>query len=908
MAERPDPDKLLATVQRAEAKQRSGRLKIFFGACAGVGKTYAMLTEAAEVRARGIDVVVGIVETHRRAETEALLDGLEVLPRKLVEYRGTMLPELDIDAVIARHPQLVLVDELAHSNAPGSRHPKRWQDIKELLALGIDVYTTVNVQHLESLNDVVGQITNVRVAETVPDRVFDEADEVELVDLPTDDLLARLKAGKVYLPEQVAHAVGSFFRKGNLIALRELALRRTADRVDAQAREYRDDEAIRRVWQLKERLIVAVGPGTHSEQLIRAGRRLADTMRADWIAVYVETPALQRLPEAERARVLRALRLAQELGAQTATLSGQNVAATLVEYAAERNAGKIVLGRSSAPLWRRLLQRSTYDAVAELAGTIDLLVVGDDSAGAARRATRDPQADAGQPRPRRVDWRGYLEVFGALALVTSIAPLLRDRIDLTNIVMLYLIVVVWAAVRSGRGPAVVAAIVGVGLFDFVCVPPYYTFAVSDTQYLMTFTVMLIVALTIAQLTAGIRYQGRVATHRERRAAALYALSRELSGALTPAQIGEIAIQHVETVFEASAALLLPGRDEKVGVARRSEREPRIEPDLSVAQWVHDHWQPAGLGTDTLAGTAIHYVPLRAPVRNRGVLALLPRNERLIFVPEQQRLLETFAAQIALALERVHFVEVAQEAELGMASEQLRNSLLASISHDLRTPLAVLAGAASSLAEHGETLSDSARKDLTETIYDQAMHMSELTANVLDMVRLETGKAKVNLQWHPFEEVVGAVLQRMRALLHGRRVDVRVDESRPLVWLDGVLIGRVLANLLDNAIKYTPAGTPIEIRAVSEDARLVVSVSDHGPGLAAGDEERVFDKFYRAHPEGATGGAGLGLAICRAVVEAHRGSIRADNRAEGGARFTFALPQPPLPEGPVPEHAEVAASQ
>src|SRR5262245_10030752 len=363
MAERPDPDKLLATVQRAEAKQRSGRLKIFFGACAGVGKTFAMLTQAAEVRGRGVDVVVGIVETHRRAETEALVEGLEVLPRKRVEYRGTNLPELDIDAVIARRPQLVLVDELAHSNAPGSRHPKRWQDIKELLALGIDVYTTVNVQHLESLNDVVGQITGVRVAETVPDRVFDEADEVELIDLPTDDLLARLKAGKVYLPEQIAHAIGSFFRKGNLIALRELALRRTADRVDAQAREYRDDEAIKRVWQLKERLIVAVGPGAHSEQLVRAGRRLADTMRADWIAVYVETPTLQRLPEAERARILRTLRLAQELGAQTATLPGQNVANALVDYATERNAGKIVLGRSNAPLWSRLLRRSTHDEV-----------------------------------------------------------------------------------------------------------------------------------------------------------------------------------------------------------------------------------------------------------------------------------------------------------------------------------------------------------------------------------------------------------------------------------------------------------------------------------------------------------------------------------------------------------------
>lgn len=899
MVERPDPDRLLATVQRAEAKQRSGRLKIFFGACAGVGKTYAMLTEAAEVRARGVDVVVGIVETHRRADTEALLAGLELMPRKRFEHRGTALTELDIDGIIARRPQLVLVDELAHSNAPGSRHPKRWQDIKELLALGIDVYTTVNVQHIESLNDVVGQITNVRVAETVPDRVFDEADEIELVDLPADDLLERLKAGKVYLPEQIAHAVGSFFRKGNLIALRELALRRTADRVDAQAREYRDDAAIKRVWQLKERLIVAVGAGKRAEQLVRAGRRLADSLRAEWIAVYVETPTLQRLPEAARARILRTLRLAQELGAETATLPGQDVASTLVDYATQRNAGKIVLGRSDAPVWRRLLRRSIYDAVAKRAGAIDLLVVGGD-ARADRAAPELSTTDNASTARAQSPPRAYVEALVAVGGVTTLALFLRDRIDLANVVMLYLIAVVWVAVRSGRGPAVAASVVGVALFDFACVPPYYTFAVSDTQYLLTFGVMLLVALTITQLTAGIRYQGRVASHRERRAASLYALSRELSGALTAEQIAEIAMAHVESVFESSAALLLPSRDEHVDIARKTDREPHIEPDVSVAQWVHDHWQPAGLGTDTLAGTPIHYVPLRAPVRNRGVLALQPRNERLIFIPEQQRLLETFAAQIALALERVHFVEVAQEAELGMASEKLRNSLLASISHDLRTPLAVLEGAASSLVEDEDLLSAKARRELAATIYDQAVHMSELTANVLDMARFETGTVRLDRQWHPFEEVLGAVLRYLKPRLEGRRVEIDLPANPALVWLDAVLIGQVLTNLLDNAAKYTPAGTPIEIRAETTGDGFAVSVIDHGPGLPAGEEQRVFDKFYRARPEGATGGAGLGLAICRAIVEAHGGRIEAQSGAEGGAQFRFVLPQPELPEAPRPE--------
>ena len=528
-SQRPDPDKLLEKVQRDAARAGTGRLKIFFGACAGVGKTYAMLTEAREVLAEGVDVVIGVVETHRRADTEALLEGLPVVPQRRVEYRGAVLRELDIDAVLARRPDLVLVDELAHSNAPGSRHPKRWQDIKELLATGIDVYTTVNVQHLESLNDVVGQITNIRVSETVPDRVFDEADEVELVDLPSDDLIQRLKAGKVYMPEQAAHAVTNFFRKGNLIALRELALRRTADRVDAQAREYRDDEAIKRVWQLKERILVAIGPGAHSEQIVRAGRRLADSLRAEWIAVYVETPALQRLPEAERARILRALRLAQELGAETATVPGQDVASALIAFAGERNAGKIVLGRTIAPLWRRWFARSTYDALFAHGGAADLLIVGGE-------ATEQPAPAISLDEPERRNhgskWRAYVEAMVAVAAISVMALFLRDHIDVTNIAMLYLIAVVWVSARTGRGPAVATSVVGVALFDFICVQPYFTFAVSDTEYLLTFAVMLVVALTITELTAGMRYQARIAAHRERRAAALAAMSRELSGALT----------------------------------------------------------------------------------------------------------------------------------------------------------------------------------------------------------------------------------------------------------------------------------------------------------------------------------------------------------------------------------------
>jgi two-component system sensor histidine kinase KdpD len=887
---RPDPDKLLERVQRSEAKARRGRLKIFFGACAGVGKTYSMLSEAQEVKRQGVDVVVGVVETHRRIETERLAAELETLPLRSIAYRGTTLRELDLDAALARVPKLLLVDELAHSNAPGSRHPKRWQDVQEVLAAGIDVYTTVNVQHLESLNDVVGQITGVRVHETIPDKIFDAADEIELVDLPPDDLLQRMKEGKVYLAEQAERAAASFFRKGNLIALREMALRRTADRVDAQAREFREDAAIKGVWPLKERLIVAVGPGERGEQVVRAGRRLAGTLRADWTAVYVETPRLQRLAEPERARILRTLRLAQELGADTATLPGQSVADALLEFAAERNADKIVLGvpRRTA---RRLFQGSLFDALSRRAGPVDLLVVSGTEPELGRKRSASPAM-----RPAsETGWRGYAEAALAIAVVTVVALPFRDRIDHTNIAMLYLLGVVLVSLRTDRAASIAASFVGVALFDFFFVPPYLTFAVSDTEFLLTFAVMLVVAVTITQLTTAVAYQARVAAARERRAAALAAMSRELSGAMTMEQIVEIAERHVRGVFEADVALMLPSRDDRLSPSKLPDG-----PDASIAQWVYDREQPAGLGTGTLSATRFYYIPMRAPMRTRGVLALAPRNERLIFVPEQQRLLEIFAAQIALALERVHFVEVAREAELGMASEQLRNSLLASISHDLRTPLAVLAGAAGSLAADDARLPPEARHELAQTIRDQAVHMSELTANVLDMAKLETGTVAINRQWQPVDEVIGAVLSRLRPRLGDRAVHVDLDAAPSLVWVDPVLIGQVLTNLLDNAIKYAPGGTPVAIAVRTEGDGVAWSVEDNGPGLVPGDEQRVFEKFYRAQPEGATGGAGLGLAICRAIVDAHGGRIRGENRERGGARFVFVIPQPPPPRGPDPE--------
>jgi two-component system sensor histidine kinase KdpD len=571
---RPDPDALLARARAEAAAQARGRLTVFFGAAPGVGKTYAMLEAGRSRLAEGVDVFVGVAETHGRAETQALLDGLPLLPPQMIDYRGVALREFDLDAALARRPQLILIDELAHSNAPQTRHPKRWQDVQELLAAGIDVYTTVNVQHLESLNDVVAQITGVVVRETVPDGVVEQADEVKLIDLPADDLLQRLREGKVYLAQNAERAMGSFFRKGNLIALRELALRRTADRVDAQAREYREDQAIERVWQLRERLLVAVGPGPHAEAVVRAGRRLADSLRAEWIAVYVETPRLQRLPERERARILKALRLAQDLGAETATLPGQDVATALVEYAGERNASRVVLGRSSASGPFAWLAPTLFQTLAQRTAGVDLLVVG----GEALREEAPAPAEA-QSAPSAVRWHGYIEALLAVVLTTAIALPLRGTIEITNLAMLYLLAVVIVSVRRGRGPSVFMSVLAVAAFDFFCVPPYLTFAVSDTQYVLTFAVMLIVALTITHLTTGMRYQARVAGHRERRAASLYEMSRVLSGALTTEQILEIAVEHVHGVFEAPCAVLLADDAGKVRYPPGTRPQELADADL-----------------------------------------------------------------------------------------------------------------------------------------------------------------------------------------------------------------------------------------------------------------------------------------------------------------------------------------
>jgi two-component system sensor histidine kinase KdpD len=891
MAEaRPDPDQLLAHVQAEEARAKRGRLRIFFGASAGVGKTYAMLEAARNLHEGGTDVAVGYVEPHGRVETERLLEGLERLPTLPVRYRGIVRQEFDLDAALVRHPAILLVDELAHSNLvggePAPRHPKRWQDVEELLEAGISVWTTVNVQHLESLNDLVAQISGVRQRETLPDRVFDEADDIELIDLPPEDLLQRLRAGKVYIADEVTTAVERFFRTPNLMALRELALRRVADRVEAAARALPMDRA--RMRLARDRVLVAIGPDPQAEQLVRAAKRMADALDAEWTAVYVETPALLRLSDVERNRRIDVLRLAESLGAETVTLDGVTAAATVVEYARTRNATRVIVGAPKQRGWRAWLRPSTTTQLIRQARGFDVITIAATDDVQPRRAPMSGTAVADGPPPIR--WKRYGWALVTTAVCTAVAFAMYPRFELSNLVMVYLLGVTVAGLRFGRGPSVMAAVLNVAAFDFFFVPPRFTLAISGVQYLVTFGVMLIVALVIANLMASVRQQTRVAGARERRTALLYAMSRELAATRGIASMASVAVRHVAEVFQCQAAILLPDADGKLQYPRDQALDMSFRgADLAVAQWVIDHGRQAGLGTDTLPAASGLYVPLGDERQRLGVLAVLPANQRRVLLPEQRHLLETFAGQIALALERARLAEAAEAAGLATERESLRNTLLASISHDLRTPLAVIAGAGSTLAEHGATLDEATRVSLARSIETTAREISDLVSNVLDLMRFESGHVALRQDWQTLDDLVAAALHGLEQRLQRHVIKLHLPTDLPLVYVDATLAVRVFANLFDNIAKYTPVGTHVYVTAAADAGFVRVTVDDDGLGLPPGDPARLFDKFHRGSGEGAVVGVGLGLAICQAIVRAHGGEIEAQRRAGGGARFEFTLP-------------------
>ncbi|MBK9797211.1 MAG: sensor histidine kinase KdpD [Holophagaceae bacterium] len=887
---RPDPDQLLRRVQEEETRVRRAKLKVFFGAAPGVGKTYAMLMEAQERRAEGIDVVIGVVETHGRSETAALLEGLEVLPRKELAYSGQFLPEFDLDAALKRRPTLILMDELAHSNVKGSRHAKRWQDVIELLDAGIDVHTTMNVQHLESLKDVVAQITGVIVRENVPDTVMERADEVELVDLPPDELLVRLKEGKVYLPDQARHAREHFFRKGNLLALRELALRHTAESVDAQMRRYMASEGIHKTWAAGDRLLVCVGPGELSERLIRGTRRMAGALGAPWLALYIESRKHLRYTEADRTRIEDNLRLAEKLGGETAVIEGGgSLQEDILTFARDRNITKLVVGKPSRPRWMELVMGSTVDDLIRHSQDIDVYVI-----------SGEPGREPAAPLLRRTitsPARNYLLSALTVALASALAGLIFRRTELADVVMVYLLGILIVATRFGRGPSLLASLLSVAALDFLFIPPYLTFAVNDFRHMGTFAVMLLMGVVIGNLTERIRAQARLARGREQRTHALYRLGQELARSAGSAALVASAIQNVATQFQGQGVVLQPDEQGRLQTPEHPLAFPLNEQELAVAQWVFDHAEPAGLGTLTLPGARATYLPLKGVAGPIGVMGVLPEGSPRWIEPDQRQLLEAFANQTALALERALLAEQGAVDRRRADEERLRNALLSSVSHDLRTPLGVITGAVSTALETPD-LPEPARRELLQSAQEEAQRLHRLVSNLLDITRLESGSLDLHTEWMPVEEVVGAALNRRELATEAHRVRVSLPPDLPLVAMDGVLMEQLLLNLLDNALKYSPPGSPVDIKAWAVGKSLTISISDQGPGIAPGDEERIFEKLARGQTTAHRPGSGLGLAICKGIATAHHGRIQATNHLQGGAHFLVTLPLGTPPMMPV----------
>ena len=861
-----------------------GKLKIYLGYAAGVGKTFAML-EAAQLRqSEGVDVVVGFADTHGRSEANALLTNLETIPYLSFPAHDSVQVEMDTDAILARQPQVVLVDDLAHTNAPGMRHVYRYQDVQELLNVGIDVYTTVNVQHLESLNDVVARITGLTVRATIPDSILDKSDEIELIDLPVDELLVRLEAGKVHLPRLESAVMQKFFRQGNLTALREIALRRAADRIDAQMQAYMQSHAIAGPWPAGERLLVCISSSPLSERLVRTTRRLAMRLNAEWIAAYVETPNHMKMTQKDRDRVTQTLQLAETLGAESVRLNGRSVANTLVNYALNRNVTRIVAGKSLRPHWRELLLGgSLIDQIVRQSHGLDVYVIGGSPVAAPKKGAAD------RPHSASVNWGAYGKSVGLVVAATLIGLPLRPYINPTNLVMPYLVAVILAAVWLSRAPAILASLLSVLVFDITFVPPYYAFAVDDAEYLLTFAGLLAVGLVISALTAHSRVQEIAANRREQQTAALYELSQKLAVVTDMNAIAQTAVNHMQDTLGNPAALFLP-QSKKTGLKLQAKTaEFELEKDsLAVANWVLRHNQAAGHHTDTLSSVAGTYLPLFSSGQRIGVLAVKFGQSDSPLTGEQRRLLLSFASQVALALERAILSEQAQQAHIFSETEKLQTALLNAISHDLRTPLATITGVLSSLHDDDDLLSKDARLEMVATAWDEARRLNRLVGNLLDMTRLESGALKVVCQPSLVEDLVGATLAQMPNRLRGRTLHVELPAGLPLIDIDFTLLVQVLVNLLDNALKYTPSAVAITIEARQAGDEVVITVKDRGPGLPEEKLAYVFDRFFRVNSDGVSG-TGLGLSIAKGIVEAHNGRIWAENRDGGGASFSLALP-------------------
>lgn len=885
--DRPSPEALLAEAQR----EGRGHLKIFLGAAPGVGKTYAMLETAHERLREGGDVVAGVVEHHGRRETEALLQGIEILPPRLTEYRGKSFREMDLDALLKRRPRTALVDELAHTNIPGSRHVKRWQDVEELLAAGIDVYSTLNIQHLDSINDIVEQISGVKVRETLPDSVLAAADEIELIDLPPQDLIKRLEEGKVYVPEQARRAVHSFFSPGNLTALRELALRHAAERVDRQMVDYMRAHAIAGPWPARERVLVCIDGTVEAERLVRVAKRAAERRGAAWVAVTVETARSHARSEMEADRVDAAMRLAGQLGGEVATLQGDDVVESVLTYARDHNCTQIVVGRARKAGWFGRVGMSVTERLIQRSGDFNVLVVGGEDEAKGKARPERPAAPAGDGwRP----WLGSLVALAATAAATGLGFLIDLWLPIANISVAYLLAVMMVAMKAGRRAAIVASIASFLAFNFFFTEPRGTLAITDTQNILTVVFFLIAAVAVSNMASRLRAQVRATRESVRRTTNLYEFGRKVTAAATVDDVLWAVVHHVAVTIHGRSLVLLPGEGGLAVAAGYPPEDQLDDKSAGAADWAWTHGKLAGRGSATLPTAAWLFLPLKTGRGPVGVLGVQMTEDADMPSPAQLRLLETLADQAAVAVERTTLAADIETARVATERERLRAALLSSLSHDLRTPLVSIMGAAGTLLTYDDTLDSDSRRDLALTVQDEAERLNRFVQNLLDMTRLGSGALKPRVDWVDLRDVVTAAVKRTERLARHHSIRVEIDRHLPLLCLDAVLMEQVIFNLLDNACKYAPSGTPIKVWAIATAQHVSIEVADQGPGIPPEDREKVFDMFYRVQAEDAqVAGTGLGLAICRGIVEAHGGTIKAEPGLHGaGTCIIIHLPLPP----------------
>jgi two-component system sensor histidine kinase KdpD len=885
---RPSPDALLEISKREE--RLKGRLKIFLGAAPGVGKTYEMLRSARAKIKEGVTVVVGVVETHGRKETKALLRGMEIIPLRQIEYKGQVLEELDIDAVLARHPQIALIDELAHTNAPTSRHPKRYLDVEELLDAGIDVYTTINIQHIDSLNDVVAQITGVRVRETVPDSIVARADDVELVDIAPDDLIQRLKEGKVYVPEQARLALENFFSPVNLTALRELALRRTAERVDEQLVTQLRAKAMSGPWAACERVLVCVSEDPRSSGLVRYAKRAADRLHAPWTALTIETRRSLRLSEEERDRIAEALRLAERLGGESLTIPGsaRRVADDITAFARDHNVTQIIIGKSERSRWFEILNGSVVHDLVRQSGNVSVHVISGEQLPTEPVAKENVRA---APETRTLNPIAYIVTALAIGAALGLSWLLQPWIGVESVDLVFLTAIIGIAVRYGLLPSLVGSVAGSMTYNYFFLPPLYTFTIADPKNVAAFLTFAIVAILVSNIAARMRSQAVIAVNRASTTESLYGFSRKLAGTGTLDDVLWATAFQIASMLKVRVVLLLPENGSivvKAGYPPEDELDPS---DIAAAHWAWLNDRPAGRGADTLPGAQRLFMPMRTAGGTVGVVGIDSDKPGPLLTPDQRRLFNALIDQGALAIERVHLVEDIDRTKRTMETERLRAALLTSLSHDLKTPLASILGSASALREFPDKLDEASRADLLATIIDESERLNRFIANLLDMTKLEAGAVAPKAEVHDVSEIVDAALKRARKILARHNVQSNLPKDNPQVKADPVLLEQVLFNLLDNAAKYAPEGTTIQVNAWQDFDRVSLQVLDEGPGIPAQDLERIFDKFYRVNKgDRVRAGTGLGLPISRGFIEIMGGTIVAANRADrGGASFTITLP-------------------